>query len=89
MSGGSFTIGTAHRTPVQRAPIIHILVPDGGDWAMWCSGSRGREDSPYGNRLCSKCRALAHDAFEDAMLDPSEVGRRWFTDEQLARHDAE
>lgn len=89
MSSGSFAVGTAHRTAVQRTPIKHILVPDGtrGDWAMWCSGREGFEDNPLGNRLCPTCRTLAREGFEDGMLDPSEVGREWFTDEQLARSD--
>lgn len=91
MSDGSFTVGTAHRTALQRTPVKHILVPDRtrGDWAMWCSGSKGREDNPLGNRLCLKCRALAREGFEDWMLDPSEVGREWFTGEHLAQSDAE
>lgn len=90
MSNGSFTIGTAHRTRVQRTPVIHILVPGyPHDWEMWCSGSRGREDAPYGNRLCGKCKALAQEAFGEGMLHPSEVGREWFTDAQLAEADAD
>jgi hypothetical protein len=86
MSAGSFSRGTAYRTPVQRTPVKHILVPGyRRDWDMWCSGSRGREDSPLGNRLCPKCRTLAREAFDMGMLHPSEVGREWFTDDQLAR----
>jgi hypothetical protein len=82
---GSFTIGTAHRSPVQRTPIIHILVLQAGDWAMWCSGSKGREDNPYGDRRCRKCRTLAREAHDKEMLDSSEVGQEWFTGEQLSR----
>lgn len=89
MSNGSFTIGTAHRTRVQRTPVIHILVPGAGQrWEMWCSGGRGREDNPHGNRLCRKCRALAHEAHAEEVLHSSEVGREWFTDEQLTAEES-
>lgn len=82
------TEGTAHRTRVQRTPVVHLLVPGGGypEWLMWCSGSRGREDAPYGNRRCPKCLALAHAAQEDGTYGKSELGRFW--DESGRQEDA-
>jgi hypothetical protein len=78
-----FTEGTAHRTRVQPTPIIHILVDQGGDWAMWCSGSKGREDSPHGNRTCRECRTLMREAFERGEVTAYEA-RNWLTPEQIA-----
>jgi hypothetical protein len=69
------TEGTAHRTPVRMTPVIHLLVRVGGDWTMWCSGSKGREDSPHGNRLCRDCRQLAREAVESGDLDAKDAGR--------------
>lgn len=72
------TEGTAHRTGVQRTPVIHLLVDNGGDWAMWCSGSKGREDSPYGGRLCRPCRELARECYERGEWDDDDVHMaRW------------
>jgi hypothetical protein len=62
--------GTAHRTPVQRTPIIHLIVRETGE--MWCSGSKGRPDYPHGDRLCPKCKRLAQDAAAEEMLNPDE-----------------
>lgn len=85
-SNGEFSVGTAHRTAVQTTPVKHILVRGYlHDWEVWCSASRGREGNPYGNRLCRICRDLAREALDQGMLGPSEVGREWFSDEQLAR----
>jgi hypothetical protein len=71
------TEGTAHRSPVRIAPVRHLLVDgraNGWDWAMWCSGSRGRKDSnPHSNRVCRECRRLAEDAVADGTLSPDEV----------------
>lgn len=71
------TEGTAHRSPVARTPVIHLLVKDSGvwEWAMWCSGSRGREDTPHGNRLCRECKELAKQAVEAGDLDLQDVAR--------------
>lgn len=72
------TTGTAHRSPVQRTPVIHLLVTSGGNkWEMWCSGSKGRPDNPHGNRLCAECRALARECDERGELDPGY--ERWLT----------
>lgn len=78
-----FTEGTAHRTTVQRTPIVHVLVELGGDWVMWCSGSKGREDNPHGDRLCRKCRDLMRDAFDQGDVEAQEA-RRWLTEEQMS-----
>jgi hypothetical protein len=70
MSNSWLTEGTAHRSAPQQTPVIHLLVQDPpGEWVMWCSYGKGREDNPYGNRLCSECRALARDAAKSEMLD--------------------
>ena len=71
----AYSIGTAHRTPVQRTPVIHMLVQENGDWRMWCSYGKGREDNPHGNRFCPKCKTLVADAINDGTMDPSEAGR--------------
>ena len=73
--------GTAHRTPVQRTPVIHLLVQENGDLHMWCTGGKGREDNPYGNRLCRECRDLARDGVKDGMIDSAEVSR-WLSDDE-------
>lgn len=75
IGGGWLTEGTAHRTPVQREPVIHLLVREGSDWTMWCSGGKGREDNPHGNRLCRSCRDLAWEAVRSGDLDKDEAGR--------------
>jgi hypothetical protein len=69
--------GTAHRTAVQMTPVIHLLVKEAGDWRLWCSGGKGRPDNPHGNRLCSKCRALAREAVADEMLALDGRDARW------------
>jgi hypothetical protein len=69
------TEGTAHRTRVQMTPVCHLLVRLDGDWVMWCSGSKGREDSPHGNRMCRECRQLAREAVEEGDLDAEDAGR--------------
>lgn len=71
------TQGTAHRTRVQRTPVIHLLVQGGDGWAMWCSGGKGREDSPHGNRLCRGCRELARDCAAEGQWSHSEHMDRW------------
>ncbi len=75
MSNSWLSQGTAHRSPVQRTPIIHLIVDDGGEWRMWCTYGKGREDNPHGDRLCSKCRQLARDAVADESVGAEEVGR--------------
>lgn len=67
--------GTAYRTPVQMTPVCHLLVQVGGDWTMWCSGSKGRPDSPHGNRMCRECRRLAREAVDEGNLDAEDAGR--------------
>jgi hypothetical protein len=69
------TEGTAARSPVQRTPVIHLLVQQDGAWNMWCTGGAGREDNPHGNRLCRKCRTLARDAVTAGDLDNRNAGR--------------
>ncbi|WP_280184563.1 MULTISPECIES: hypothetical protein [Nocardia] len=68
-------VGTAHRTPVQLTPIIHLLVQEHGEWRMWCTGGKGRPDNPHGNRLCPQCRELATEAVTEGMLDPADAAR--------------
>lgn len=68
--------GTAYRSPVQKEPVVHALVQHGSEWAMWCSGGKGRVDNPHGNRLCRPCRQLVRDAVANGDLEPGEV-RRW------------
>ncbi len=43
---------------------------------MWCSGGKGRQDAPHGDRLCHGCRQLARGAVEDQTLDRRDV-QRW------------
>lgn len=72
-------VGTAHRTQVQRDPIMHILIGDGSGpegYSMWCSSSPGRPDSAANTsrgRFCSTCKQLYRDAVAEGMMDPSEV----------------
>lgn len=77
MSGASWLIeGTAWRTPVQRFPIVHLLVADTEE--LWCTGTKGRPDNPVrgvGERICKTCQQLALDAIEDETLSPEDVGR--------------
>lgn len=70
---GWLTEGTAKRTPVQRTPVIHLLIAETEE--MWCSSSPGRPDNPFGNRLCRKCRELAREAVAEGMLDAKSAGR--------------
>lgn len=76
MDNGWLTEGTAHRSPVQMTPVIHLLVRGGGDWTMWCSGGQGRKDATVDDRLCRSCRQLAQDAVADETLDARDV-QRW------------
>jgi hypothetical protein len=77
------TEGTAHRSPVQRTPVIHLLVDEGGEWRMWCSYGKGREDNPHGNRLCRLCQQLARDAFAAGDVNVDDV-RRWLAEAQVS-----
>jgi hypothetical protein len=68
------TEGTAHRSPVRRDPVRHLLVQDNSDWRMWCSYSKGREDSnPHSKKFCRGCVALAKEAIAEETLSPSDV----------------
>lgn len=73
MSNEWLVTGTAHRTPVQRTPVIHLIVREVEQ--LWCSGGKGRIDNPFGNRLCSECKRLARDAAEEDMLDLEQFAR--------------
>ena len=65
------TEGTAHRSPVRRVPVMHLLVRDPEvEWRMWCSYGQGRKDSGYPQcTRCRKCRKLAGDAVANGDLD--------------------
>ena len=69
--------GTAHRSPVRKYPVRHLLVDgraNGWDWSMWCSGSQGRKDyNPHSPKFCRECAQLARDAIEDDTLSPDDV----------------
>lgn len=72
------TEGTAHRSRISPNPVRHLLVRDGNDWALWCSGSRGRQDyNPHGTKFCAECRRLAAAAIEDETLSRDDV-HGWF-----------
>jgi hypothetical protein len=69
--------GTAHRSPVRRDPVRHLLVDDGsgrGEWALWCSSGKGRKDyNPHSKKFCRGCVQLAKDAIADDTLALSDV----------------
>lgn len=68
------TEGTAHRSPVRKDPVRHLLVDSGGVWMMWCSAGKGRKDyNPHCKKFCHECCQLAREAIEAGDLSPSDV----------------
>jgi hypothetical protein len=67
--------GTAHRSPIHKYPVRHLLVDDcHGGWALWCSSGKGRPDSnPHSRKFCHECTRLACEAIADETLDASDV----------------
>jgi hypothetical protein len=66
--------GTAHRSPVRMYPVRHLLVDNGGEWTLWCSGGKGRPDcNPHSKKFCRECVSLANEAIEDDTLAPDDV----------------
>lgn len=73
------TEGTAHRSPVCRDPVRHLLVHGHGwgEWALWCSSGKGRKDyNPHSRKFCRDCKRLAQDAIDAGDLAASDV-RGW------------
>ena len=69
------TEGTAHRSPVRKYPVRHLLVDGGGDWVLWCSSGKGREDAnPNSRKFCRTCVGLAKDAISAGDLDAADLG---------------
>lgn len=68
--------GTAHRSPVRRDPVRHLLVCDhGSEWALWCSGNKGRLDNnPHSRKFCRECVNLARDAVAEGTLNATDLG---------------
>lgn len=67
--------GAAERSAAGITPVRHLLVDGNGRWSLWCSGGKGRPQTPVtGNkRFCRECVALADEAIEDETLDPGDV----------------
>ena len=54
-----FETGFAARTPISIDQISHIVVDNGGQAALWCSGGAAVVGQPtHHTRLCRRCLAV-------------------------------
>lgn len=50
--------GISARNRTAPDPLMHILIPDGSGWAIWCGGSYGLRRRATTSRKCPRCQAL-------------------------------
>jgi hypothetical protein len=68
-----FELGIARSSRHRRSPLMHLLVPVGGVWHMWCSSGSGLRENPLGQRRCPRCAALARQDLVANLVQPDDA----------------